>query len=607
MHSGDEIVGGSDLLGGPARRRRGSHFGGVADRLGSAALSAGKQRAADRLPIWDGARGDGPLAGGARHRPSRSPLAGGSPATRHRCASLGAADVRRNRCLSCVRSPTGAPARWLPGRATAGPTSGRGTRALWRSRLPRRGTGGTARRIVSFLRDLDLGAGARFYPNGTPVDGRDAQGDAAGWIAAAASATGLPSGPARGPWQGLDDYQENGSGDFLANAIASGAPRIRALFETPSGTLVPPRRRSRIGAGLGRCLGGASLLPSSALSARAANAAAARRTQRTLGIVPSEDWDGGTTMDPRRPRGRPGALRHWASDRAALRLIAELRRAATPAGMLPERVDAQTGVPSSTTPLASSHASRSSRCVSSGQEPASDRASSAGRQRPTSPEATRKLSAPRDAARARVASRTAAAPPTPRRPILEIDVERDQSLVLERETGGQPISRSCSVCGRPSARDRAGARSPRASSGVTVSLICARSPTMTGPPGRPAGQLGDRPRWLGDVMQAEASDSPVQMTRRRTQARWRRRQGEAGILDPIVSRPLLRLLEHRRGQVDSRDGADLAGQRSRDQAGAAGRLEPASARILRHQLDQGTEESQRRSSPPPCRSLMTDG
>ncbi len=36
--------------------------------------------------------------------------------------------------------------------------------------------------------------------------------------------------------------------------------------------------------------------------------------------------------------------------------MAELRRAATPTGMLPERVDARTGIPTSTTPLAWSHA-----------------------------------------------------------------------------------------------------------------------------------------------------------------------------------------------------------------------------------------------------------
>ncbi len=60
----------------------------------------------------------------------------------------------------------------------------------------------------------------------------------------------------------------------------------------------------------------------------------------------------------RGPRGRSPALlalgdqdraRTRADRRVALHLLADLRRAATPAGTLPERVDAQTGVPRSTT------------------------------------------------------------------------------------------------------------------------------------------------------------------------------------------------------------------------------------------------------------------
>jgi len=96
---------------------------------------------------------------------------------------------------------------------------------------------GEARRIVGFLQGLDLDAAARFQSDGSPVDGRPAQGDAAGWIAAAARAAGLPSAPGKQQWRGLDDYQENGGGDFLGNAIASGSPHVRALFETPAGEL----------------------------------------------------------------------------------------------------------------------------------------------------------------------------------------------------------------------------------------------------------------------------------------------------------------------------------------------------------------------------------
>ena len=55
------------------------------------------------------------------------------------------------------------------------------------------------------------------------------------------------------------------------------------------------------------------------------------------------------------PNLRPAA---YAPDdrRAALKLVADLQQAETPAGMLPERVDTYTGVPRSTTPLAWSHA-----------------------------------------------------------------------------------------------------------------------------------------------------------------------------------------------------------------------------------------------------------
>jgi hypothetical protein len=215
---------------------------------------------------------------------------------------------------------------------------------------------GAARRIVSFLRGLDLGAAARFHPNGTPVDGRDAQGDAMGWVAAAANAAGLPSATVERPWRGLDDYQENGGGDFLANAIASDTPHIRALFETPTGALA--RRADDPGSGLDSAAAWA-VRPFS----HPALHPLARRTLLRLaahsgrfGIVPSEDWDGGND-----PWTAPTAWTAWSlaalGERpAAFHLMAELRRAATPAGMLPERVDAQTGIPTSTTPLAWSHA-----------------------------------------------------------------------------------------------------------------------------------------------------------------------------------------------------------------------------------------------------------
>jgi GH15 family glucan-1,4-alpha-glucosidase len=89
------------------------------------------------------------------------------------------------------------------------------------------------------------------------------------------------------------------------------------------------------------------------------------RRGTNFGITPSEEWPGADSWTA------PTAWTTWglaaladaeanpqadADRRQALRLLADLRRAATPAGTLPERVDARTGVPRSTTPLAWSHA-----------------------------------------------------------------------------------------------------------------------------------------------------------------------------------------------------------------------------------------------------------
>jgi glucoamylase len=213
-----------------------------------------------------------------------------------------------------------------------------------------------ARRTVGFLRGLDLGAAARFDRDGAAIGGRAAQGDASGWVAAAADAVGLPDAATKPPWQGLDDYQENGGGDFLANAIASGAPHIRDLFGTSSGALA--RRAADPSSGLDSAAAWAvrpfphpALYP---LVRRTLLRLAA--TSGRFGVVPSEGWDGGAD-----PWTAPTAWTAWSlaaldERHAALHVMTELRRAATPAGMLPERVDARTGIPTSTTPLAWSHA-----------------------------------------------------------------------------------------------------------------------------------------------------------------------------------------------------------------------------------------------------------
>lgn len=90
--------------------------------------------------------------------------------------------------------------------------------------------------------------------------------------------------------------------------------------------------------------------------------AAARRTLLELtrastpnGIPPIEGWTPGEVWTA------PTAWSAWAlvelgETRAADRLLAELHRAETPDGTLPERIDPTTGAPTSTTPLAWSHA-----------------------------------------------------------------------------------------------------------------------------------------------------------------------------------------------------------------------------------------------------------
>jgi hypothetical protein len=256
-----------------------------------------------------------------------------------------------------------------------------------------------ARRVTRFLLGLDLDAAARFDGAGDPVGGRDAQGDAAGWVEGGATATGLaghPSGAvsgtgnpapiARMEWRNRADYQEKSPADYLANALASvDGPKTSPYLEKSA-----HRRELRefvTRRGLVREAGD----PASGLDSAAAWAVrpfpqpalypAVRRTLLALsggqargfgaqasrfGIVPSQDWDESD------PWTAPTAWSAWslaalartdarfrtaARDRsAALHLIGDLRRAATPAGLLPERVDADSGVPRSTTPLAWSHA-----------------------------------------------------------------------------------------------------------------------------------------------------------------------------------------------------------------------------------------------------------
>jgi glucoamylase len=234
-----------------------------------------------------------------------------------------------------------------------------------------------ARRVARFLLGLDLRAAARFHGDGTPAQGREAQGDAAGWVAVAARATGLPSHPQSLPWRDRPDYQERDQGTHLANAIASVAAEPPADGPISRPTVNLSSRRPGVDGVVGafgtpRGLTRRAKDPPSGLDSAAAWAVrpfsqpalypVVRRTllrlaanQTRFGITPGEGWGG---IDP---WTAPTAWTAWSlaalgERRAALSLLGDLRRASTAAGALPERVDAHIGVPRSTTPLAWSHA-----------------------------------------------------------------------------------------------------------------------------------------------------------------------------------------------------------------------------------------------------------
>lgn len=240
---------------------------------------------------------------------------------------------------------------------------------------------GEARRVARFLLGLDLEAAARFHGNGEPVGGRAVQGDGAGWVAAAARAAGLRARPATLTWEGHADYQEGEAGDYLANAVATtaaaagaserqrAASAIAARFTGPGGLVrEADDRASGLDSAAAWAVRPFPLPPLFPLVRRTLLQLAAASGR--FGIVPSASWDGGDD-----PWTAPTAWTAWGlaalaqwdrrrgsaplarqERRASLHLMAELRRAATPAGLLPERVDARTGVPTSTTPLAWSHA-----------------------------------------------------------------------------------------------------------------------------------------------------------------------------------------------------------------------------------------------------------
>jgi len=227
--------------------------------------------------------------------------------------------------------------------------------------------------ITQFLLGAGIEFAARFNGDGSPVPGREAQGDAIGWVSAAAEAAGL--GNARQaahilaggepiPWRDRADYWEGEPGDYLGNALASGADvsEFKGLYD-PTSSDTPSqwgavREAGDPGSGLDSAAAWA-VRPFSqprlfSTARRAMKRLVAARTP--FGITPGEGWEGGED-----PWSAPTAWTAWSlaalgEREQALQLMRALRRSATSAGTLPERVDAGTGVPRSTTPLAWSHA-----------------------------------------------------------------------------------------------------------------------------------------------------------------------------------------------------------------------------------------------------------
>jgi hypothetical protein len=249
---------------------------------------------------------------------------------------------------------------------------------------------GEAQKVARFLINLDLRAAARFDENGAPIPGRAAQGDALGWVAAAARGTKSAELIEPFAWRGRADYQESSPGDYLGNALAAASIRTEEPVSKPTTNAAQVRHDFGTPDGLVRTAGD----PDSGLDSAAGWAVrpfelpalypAAEKTLLHLveagtpyGITPGEGWQGGE--DPwtaptawsawalaglatnarvtggRGPRTnlpvREGGVPSHRSRKAALELLADLRRASTPDGNLPERVGAHTGIPTSTTPL----------------------------------------------------------------------------------------------------------------------------------------------------------------------------------------------------------------------------------------------------------------
>jgi hypothetical protein len=216
-----------------------------------------------------------------------------------------------------------------------------------------------ASRVARFLGGLDLDAGPRFDGDGAAVDdGRALQGDAAGWVAAAARAAGHRPPVASFAWRDRADYGERSGdrGDYLANAIAAGAPAVAIRSEFGAGPLLVRRAHDPASGTDAAAAWAVRPFPRPPLFAEVrASLDRLLAAGGRFGIAPAEDWPGEEAWSA------PTAWAAWSlaalgERRKALRLLAAAERAATGAGTLPERVDPRSGIARSTTPLAWSHA-----------------------------------------------------------------------------------------------------------------------------------------------------------------------------------------------------------------------------------------------------------
>ena len=394
-------------------RRRWAAAAALARRLGPPALPAGDERAAHRGALRRDPGRNQVRSGRVAARPASADTAGESPVEVSFGRNLPAAD---GGCISTTawrarivgtevvagtalaraapgRSGRGAPgwARAMYGRsllvlrALTDRRSGAvaaGARDGWAYVWPRdagavalalasAGYRAEARRVARFLLGLDLDAAARFDGDGGPGPGPGRpgrRGRLGGGRGRAAAGLRRTAAPAR--HGGTAPTTRRGPAATTWATRSPSGPRPAAVADSgPSGGWFAGRT-SR-GSGLDSAAAWAVRpFPQPALFPAAPQDPAAARAPRAAASASSPPRTGAAARTPgrRRPPGPPGASRRSASAAPPLRLLADLRRAATPAGLLPERVDAAPASRGRPRRSPGPTPSRSSPCASSGPD-----------------------------------------------------------------------------------------------------------------------------------------------------------------------------------------------------------------------------------------------